>query len=533
MRSPALALVLVALAACPRAVPKPPPTPTELTREDRLTFAQLEVQRDAAVPALIALADDRTPARRALAMRALGRIGSPAAVAELRRRLVGQEAVLAAAALGIAGATGAIEPADAKVIVAELAGLPATGAGRIAVLEAIGRLGTTVALPPLSRALGADEPGAVVAAAIGLGRLGRGKIALDDTTELALIGLTKHALPAVRYAATYALGRGFVEVTAPPPAATDPVVRALAARVADTEAVIRATAVAGLAARAAVAVSTPTLLDALDDGDWRVAVELIRALGGATGTDATRAAVVPYLARVSQEWTAARLPPSFAHVLLEGLRQLADRAAEPAARAVLVAIARGSADQPPAQRAADRQLASLGHCLSGGAAMPVEVMNAFDAKFGTDILEGFGLSETSPVASFNPRGHKKAGSIGRPIWGIEFRLVDEAGAIVTEPGQPGEICIKGHNVMKGYYRRVEATAEAITDGWFRSGDIGTRDADGYYYIVDRKKDMIIRGGFNVYPREIEEVLYAHPAVAEAAVIGRTQAKAPSSVSRAT
>ncbi|MEZ4403425.1 MAG: long-chain fatty acid--CoA ligase [Kofleriaceae bacterium] len=164
-------------------------------------------------------------------------------------------------------------------------------------------------------------------------------------------------------------------------------------------------------------------------------------------------------------------------------------------------------------------LASLGQCLSGGSAMPVEVMAAFDAKFGTDILEGYGLSETSPVASFNPRGHKKAGSIGRPIWGIEFQLLDEAGAVVTATDTPGEICIKGHNVMRGYYHRPEATAEAITDGWFRSGDIGTRDADGYYYIVDRKKDMIIRGGFNVYPREIEEVLYGHPAVAEAAVIG--------------
>ena len=123
------------------------------------------------------------------------------------------------------------------------------------------------------------------------------------------------------------------------------------------------------------------------------------------------------------------------------------------------------------------------------------------------------------MASFNPRGAKKAGSIGRPIWGVEFRLVDESGKVVTATGEPGEICIKGHNVMKGYYHRPEATGEAISDGWFRSGDVGTRDADGYYSIVDRKKDMIIRGGFNVYPREIEEVLYGHPAVAEAAVIG--------------
>ena len=162
----------------------------------------------------------------------------------------------------------------------------------------------------------------------------------------------------------------------------------------------------------------------------------------------------------------------------------------------------------------------LEYCVSGGAAMPVEVMKAFDEKYGVDILEGYGLSETSPVASFNVLDRpKKAGSIGPAIWGVEFRLEDDEGNVVTEIGAPGEICIKGHNVMRGYYKRPEATAEAIIDGWFHSGDIGTVDEDGYYYVVDRKKDMIIRGGFNVYPREIEEVLYAFPAVAEAAVIG--------------
>jgi long-chain acyl-CoA synthetase len=164
-------------------------------------------------------------------------------------------------------------------------------------------------------------------------------------------------------------------------------------------------------------------------------------------------------------------------------------------------------------------LASLGDCCAGGSAMPMEVMNAFDKKFNVDILEGYGLSETSPVASFNPRGAKKIGSIGKPIWGVEFQLVDAEGKVVTTADTPGEICIRGHNVMKGYWRKPEATAEAITNGWFHSGDIGTRDADGYYYIVDRKKDMIIRGGFNVYPREIEEILYGHPAVLEAAVVG--------------
>jgi long-chain acyl-CoA synthetase len=165
-------------------------------------------------------------------------------------------------------------------------------------------------------------------------------------------------------------------------------------------------------------------------------------------------------------------------------------------------------------------LSKLELCVSGGAAMPVEVMKAFDDKYGVSILEGYGLSETSPVASFNTLDQpKKAGSIGRPIWGVEFRLEKDDGTVVEADGEPGEICIRGHNVMKGYYNKPEANAEVIRDGWFHSGDIATRDGEGFYFIVDRKKDMIIRGGYNVYPREIEEVLYAHPAVAEAAVIG--------------
>ena len=152
--------------------------------------------------------------------------------------------------------------------------------------------------------------------------------------------------------------------------------------------------------------------------------------------------------------------------------------------------------------------------------MPVETMKAFDDRFGVNILEGYGLSETSPVASFNTLDRpKKAGSIGTPIWGVEFRLERDDGSVVEGTGEPGEICIRGHNVMKGYYKRPEANAEIIKEGWFHTGDIATRDEDGYYFIVDRKKDMIIRGGYNVYPREIEEVLYGHPAVAEAAVIG--------------
>jgi long-chain acyl-CoA synthetase len=149
-------------------------------------------------------------------------------------------------------------------------------------------------------------------------------------------------------------------------------------------------------------------------------------------------------------------------------------------------------------------------CVSGGAAMPVEVMRAFEERFGCQIVEGYGLSETSPVASFNRRDReRKPGSIGLPIDGVDMKVLED-----------GEIAIRGHNVMKGYWRRPEDTAKAIdADGWFKTGDIGRVDEDGYFFIVDRKKEMVIRGGFNVYPREIEEVAYAHPAVREVAVIG--------------
>jgi long-chain acyl-CoA synthetase len=164
--------------------------------------------------------------------------------------------------------------------------------------------------------------------------------------------------------------------------------------------------------------------------------------------------------------------------------------------------------------------ATLRVCASGGAALPVQVLTDFQQTFGSPILEGYGLSETSPVACFNhPDRPRKPGSIGIPVEGVQMRVVDAQG-VELPPGEPGEIQIRGHNVMKGYWNLPDATAAAIDpDGWFSSGDIGKVDADGYYYIVDRAKDLIIRGGFNVYPREIEEVLYEHPAVAEAAVIG--------------
>jgi long-chain acyl-CoA synthetase len=167
----------------------------------------------------------------------------------------------------------------------------------------------------------------------------------------------------------------------------------------------------------------------------------------------------------------------------------------------------------------DVDASSLRVCVSGGAALPVEVLRQFEARFGCIILEGYGLSETSPVASFNhPNAVRKVGSVGTPIRGVQMRVVDERGNELPV-GEPGEVQIRGHNVMKGYLGLPEATAASIVDGWFATGDIGRIDDDGYFYIVDRKKALIIRGGYNVYPREIEEVLYEHPAVAEAAVVG--------------
>jgi long-chain acyl-CoA synthetase len=174
-------------------------------------------------------------------------------------------------------------------------------------------------------------------------------------------------------------------------------------------------------------------------------------------------------------------------------------------------------NHPDAER---YDLSALRRCVSGGASMPVEVMRAFNARYKVKILEGYGLSETSPVASFNHLDREaKPGSIGTPIWGVEMRVAAADGSDAAA-GELGEIAIRGHNIMKGYYKRPEATAAAIREGgWFFTGDVARVDEDGYFYIVDRIKDLIIRGGMNVYPREIEEVLYAHPAVAEAAVVG--------------
>jgi long-chain acyl-CoA synthetase len=166
----------------------------------------------------------------------------------------------------------------------------------------------------------------------------------------------------------------------------------------------------------------------------------------------------------------------------------------------------------------DYDTSTLEVCGSGGASLPVELLRSFEEAFGCKILEGYGLSETSPVASFNhPDKERKPGSIGTPIEGVEMKVVDEDDNEVPV-GEVGEIVIRGHNVMKGYWNRPDATAEVMKGGWFHSGDMAKVDEDGYFFIVDRKKDLIIRGGYNVYPREIEEVLYEHPAVREAAVV---------------
>ncbi|WP_405860596.1 long-chain fatty acid--CoA ligase [Streptomyces sp. NBC_00090] len=157
--------------------------------------------------------------------------------------------------------------------------------------------------------------------------------------------------------------------------------------------------------------------------------------------------------------------------------------------------------------------------VTGGSAMPVEVLHRFESVFGCPVVEGYGLSETAPVVTFGSLdGPRKPGSIGTPIEGVRVRLVDDEGKDVPE-GEVGEIAVQGPNVMPGYWNRPEADAAAFTDGWFRTGDLARRDEDGFYFIVDRKKDLVIRGGYNVYPREIEEVFYGHPAVAEAAVVG--------------
>jgi long-chain acyl-CoA synthetase len=168
-----------------------------------------------------------------------------------------------------------------------------------------------------------------------------------------------------------------------------------------------------------------------------------------------------------------------------------------------------------------RDLSRLRVAVSGGASLPEDVMQKFEAKYGIEVLEGYGLSETGSTTSFNRPGDRRPLSVGKPIWGVQMRVGDTADQPLP-PGKEhiGEILIRGHNVMKGYRNRPEASASALAGGWLHTGDLGYADDDGFYFIVDRTKDLVIRGGYNVYPREIEEVLFSHPGISEAAVIGK-------------
>lgn len=158
-------------------------------------------------------------------------------------------------------------------------------------------------------------------------------------------------------------------------------------------------------------------------------------------------------------------------------------------------------------------------CASGGASLPVQVMKEFEERFKVPIIEGYGMSEGSPVVTFNQLSvGRKPGSIGTPVWGVEVKIVDENDQEVPV-GEKGELLYRGHNVMKGYYKRPEANAQTLRGGWMHSGDVAIKDEDGFFYIVDRTKDMIIRGGLNVYPREVEEVMMKHEAISLVAVIG--------------
>lgn len=167
----------------------------------------------------------------------------------------------------------------------------------------------------------------------------------------------------------------------------------------------------------------------------------------------------------------------------------------------------------------DHDFSSIRLAFSGGAALSEELYQGFQERYQLSILQGYGLSETSPVASINfPDEERSVGSIGKAIWGVEMGILRDDGEI-GRAEEIGEIIIRGHNVMKQYLNRPQATRDAIVDGWFRTGDVGYYDQDGFFYIVDRKKDIIIRSGMNIYPREIEDALYGHPQVLEAAVVG--------------
>jgi long-chain acyl-CoA synthetase len=178
----------------------------------------------------------------------------------------------------------------------------------------------------------------------------------------------------------------------------------------------------------------------------------------------------------------------------------------------LVQAAARNAGRPP-----------LKYAVSGGAGLPVPLLEAFEKAFGAEVHEGYGLTETAPTVTFNHVGEPvRPGTVGRALWGVDVEIADslvDDRIMMLGAGELGEIVVRGHNLFKGYLGNPEATSSVVVDGWFRTGDLGTKDEDGVVTIVDRKKDMIVRNGYNVYPREVEDVLMRHPAVAQAAVFG--------------
>jgi long-chain acyl-CoA synthetase len=188
----------------------------------------------------------------------------------------------------------------------------------------------------------------------------------------------------------------------------------------------------------------------------------------------------------------------------------------------------GMLEHPDIERT---DLTSIKGCFSGSAPLPLEVISEFEKKTGAVIVEGYGLTESTPVTHINPfKGQRKVGSIGLPIPDTQCRIVSLDDGVTDVPvGETGELLMKGPQIMMGYLNRPDATAETLTDGWLHTGDIAKMDEEGYFYIVDRKKDMIISGGYNVYPRDIEEVFFEHPKVMEATVIGIPHPKRGESV----
>ena len=217
---------------------------------------------------------------------------------------------------------------------------------------------------------------------------------------------------------------------------------------------------------------------------------------------------------IAMGWTTVLVPKPQASQLLETIAKH-----RPTFAPLVPTMYNGLINHPGIDKT---DLSCIKGCFSGSAPLPVELIKEFESRSGSIIAEGFGMTESSPVTHVNPfdGGPRKPGSIGVPVCNTEARIVDLVDGVTDMPvGETGELVVRGPQVMKGYLGRPDATAETLVDGWLRTGDIAKMDEDGYFYIVDRKKDMILSGGYNVYPRDIDEVLFEHPKVQEACAIG--------------